>query len=271
MNFLAIFWIPTLALGLLVCNIFQIFGFLFFLPSWKRPWYRWISHCWYSLLNFALTRTLGCEIEEFGDDFPEENAFVICNHQAMADIPVIIHLSKKANRTGDLKWFAKSQLKWIPGLGWGLQFLDCLFLDRSWASDRRKIERVFHRLRESAAPFWIVSFLEGTRANPRKIKEGEVFAARKGWKPLQHLLFPRSKGFQATLEGMPSVQAVNIVTIHYVDGPPSLMRLFFHPTKIKVMKRRYTSWPKEEDAQPDWIRERFYEMDEFLGTQKTAN
>ena len=72
-----------------------------------------------------------------------ENALVIVNHQTMTDVQVLFLLARKAGRLGDLKWFVKDSLKYAPGFGWGMTFLDCLFVKRDWTADRAHIDQVF--------------------------------------------------------------------------------------------------------------------------------
>ena len=75
-----------------------------------------------------------------GDELPQtENAVVIANHQSMTDVQALFLLARKAGRLGDLKWFVKNSLKYVPGIGWGMVFLDCLFVKRDWTADRRRI------------------------------------------------------------------------------------------------------------------------------------
>lgn len=260
-------FVPPLALSLLAANLLQLF--LLFLRPFSKSLFlegnRRISALWFHYLTWTLQGPLRWKYE-FSQLPWKENAFVVANHQAMADIPAILAMAEKSGRLGDLKWFAKSQLKWIPGLGWGLQFLDCLFVKRNWASDKTKIEGVFSRLRQNKSPYWVISFLEGTRSSKAKIQQSQKYAERMGYFPLQHLLQPRTKGFSATLEGLGSSnQAIYLLCINYEGPPPSLLKLFFgRPETISIRAERFTEWPKDQDAQENWIRSRFQEMDQYL-------
>ena len=72
---------------------------------------------------------VGLKVHFSGDDVPEgENAVVICNHQGMGDILVLVCLALRKKRIGDLKWIVKDVLKYVPGLGWGMLFLECVFI-----------------------------------------------------------------------------------------------------------------------------------------------
>ena len=102
-----------------------------------------------------------------GDDLPQgENTLVVANHQSMADILVLMPLARRQARLGDMKWFAKDIIKYFPGVGWGMLFLDCLFLKRDWMADRSRIDQTFSKIRDHGVPFWVISFSEGTRRTP---------------------------------------------------------------------------------------------------------
>ena len=73
-------------------------------------------------------------------ELPRENALLIVNHQAMTDVQVLFLLARRERRLGDMKWFVKRSLRHWPGVGWGLRFLDCLFVKRDWTADRQRIE-----------------------------------------------------------------------------------------------------------------------------------
>ena len=80
---------------------------------------------------------------ETGDEVPDrENVILVSNHQEMVDIPVLFSFAYAKRRLGDMKFFAKDIIKYVPGFGWGLLFLDCLFVKRNWTSDKEKIDQV---------------------------------------------------------------------------------------------------------------------------------
>lgn len=166
----------------------------------------------------------GVKVVVTGDALPEgENTVVMANHQSMSDIPVILDVASRNGRLGDLKWYVKDVLKWVPGIGWGMVFLDCLFIKRDWTEDKDKIERVFRSIVSGNVPVWIVSFLEGTRIRPAKLQASQEFARTRQLPVLRHLLIPRTKGFVATMEGLRGhAHAVYDFTIGYVDAVPSL-------------------------------------------------
>ena len=185
---------------------------------------RWCADTWWGLCVIGAEHFNGTQIIFTGEDVAmRENAMLISNHQQMPDIPAIMKFSKTKERLGDLKFFVKKQLKWVPGMGWGMQFLDCPFIDRDWASDSEQIRRTFDRLVKGNVPVHLVSFVEGTRLTLPKLEVAQAYARENGLTVPRHTLVPRSKGFSASIEGLRShITAVYDLTIAYEVGVPSL-------------------------------------------------
>jgi len=115
-----------------------------------------------------------------GDKLPvRETAIVISNHRWFADWLSILLVAMRKGRMGCAKFFTKASIRYIPGFGWGMWCLDFPFLSRNWADDMKQIYRTFHGLRTRKLPFWLISHLEGTRINPKKLKESQDFAKKK--------------------------------------------------------------------------------------------
>jgi 1-acyl-sn-glycerol-3-phosphate acyltransferase len=211
----------------------------------------------------------GTEVIVSGEDLPtNENVLVVSNHQQMPDITTIMTLARSKGRLGDLKFFVKHALKWVPGVGWGMQFLNCPFLKRDWSADREKIDATFDTLVRERIPMWLVSFVEGTRATEAKIRASAEWAVERGLESTRHVLLPRTKGFVASVEGLGDhLNAVYDFTIGYVDGVPTLWQYITGRVKqIHVHIRRFPAdeLPKIEAELKQWLIDRFYEKDALL-------
>ncbi|MCO5143803.1 MAG: lysophospholipid acyltransferase family protein [Oligoflexia bacterium] len=268
-----LFTVVILAITILVANFIQVLSVLLLPISTflTRFINRFCSKYWFNLKILLLKKIQGIEFIYTGDKLSiSENAFVICNHQTMSDIPALLSLAYEYGRCGDTKWFVKDPLKWVPGVGWGLFLMDNLFVKRNWAADKEKIFKIFKRLRESKQPYWVISFLEGTRKTPKKLERSQQYAKKTGEKPLQNLLFPRTKGFVATLSGLDNtLDAVYFFLIGYPSAPPPLKMLFFGDVKKihlhaeRVLKNQI---PDTEEAQEKWIIEKFHSLDQKMGS-----
>ena len=225
---------------------------------------RFWAWCAWTTLSLHRTRAVMS-----GDELPQhENALVIVNHQTMTDVQVLFLLARKARRLGDLKWFVKDSLKYAPGFGWGMTFLDCLFVKRDWTADRARIERVFRRVVSGRVPLWLISFSEGTRMSPANLAASRKYAAEHALTLPRHVLLPRAKGFVASVVGLQGhISAVYDVTIGYVDGLPSLWQWAkgeMREVHLHVRRTAVAELPGAPEGLAHWLQERFVEKDERL-------
>jgi len=264
----------VLAIGfgtLLPINLLQLLS-LVVLPFSRRAFRavnRWCADTWWGWCVTGAELIYGVRVIFTGDDVPmRENALLIANHQQMPDITAIMKFCKTKDRLGDMKYFVKKQLKWVPGMGWGMQFLDCLFIDRDWTSDREKIRCTFDRLVSAKVPVHLVSFVEGTRFTLPKLEAAQAYAQKNGISVPRHTLVPRSKGFAASVEGLRDhITAIYDLTIAYEVGVPSLWQYFKGLVeRIHVHVRRFPieEVPKSADELRLWLLARWDEKNELL-------
>ena len=115
-----------------------------FAPNAFRRFNRGAADLWWGWC-VSISKTLhGVNLVITGDEVPaQENAVVVCNHQDMADITFLMVYARTKGRLGDMKYLVKDALKYVPGVGWGMLFLDCVFVKRDWAKDQKTIRRTF--------------------------------------------------------------------------------------------------------------------------------
>jgi len=90
--------------------------------------------------------------------------------------------------------------------------------------------------------FWMVLYPEGTRLNSKKLKESQDYADSKGLPRLTNVLWPRSKGFNATVECLrPGIDAVLDITVGYNEYFPETGAV--RPSAGDVLLRRSKVWP----------------------------
>ena len=266
--------IALTALGfatLLPINLLQL-GSLVFLPFSRKAFRavnRWAADTWWGMCVAVGDRFYKVRVIFTGDDVPmRESAVVVANHQQMPDIPAIMKFAKTKDRLGDLKFFVKKQLKWVPGMGWGMQFLDCLYIDRDWMADRETIRKTFSRLVNDRVPVYLVSFVEGTRLTAPKLAAAQEYARTHGLRTPVHTLVPRTKGFAATIEGLRgTVDAVYDLTIAYENAVPTLwqyMKGLVRRIHVHVQRFPIADLPDSADDLRQWLHDRWREKDEFL-------
>lgn len=260
-----------LFVSIVIINVFQTISLLVFPFSRKlfRSINRFFAKTWWSWCEWTVVKWCKVKISITGDEIPEkENAIIICNHQTMTDIPMLFTIAKKAKRLGDLKWFVKDSLKYAPGVGWGMLFLDCLFVKRNWHSDKDNIEATFKKFFKEDIPIWLMIFPEGTRFKKSKLERSHKIALRKGLPILNNVLLPRPKGFTSSVVGLKGhVSAVYDISINYFGSSPSLWELFKSSLKkveVNIVRYPIESLPADEKDLSNWIVERFKEKDQFL-------
>ena len=218
---------------------------------------------------YAVGFVQGVPVIFTGDKLPtDENAVIIANHQELSDVLFMLIFAHHYGRLADLKWFGKDALKYVPAVGWGLRFIDCVFLKRDWMRDQRSIEATFANLYENRVPMWLVNFMEGTRQAPEKYAASRAYAEKNGLRPLENLLLPRPKGFVATVHGLKDhLDAVYDLTLGYEGGGLSLKEIVFGPIRpVHIHVRRFSaaSLPKKDDELTAWVRNLFQEKDQLL-------
>ena len=257
--------------SLLLINLLQTASLVLrpFSRSTFRRVNRWFADLFWGWCAWTTLSLHHTRVVFTGDELPRhENALVICNHQTMTDVQALFLLARKAGRLGDLKWFVKDSLKYAPGFGWGMTFLDCLFVKRDWTADRAHIDRVFRRVVSAHVPLWLISFSEGTRLSPGKLASARRYAAEHLLPLPRNVQLPRARGFVASVTGLQAhLSAVYDVTIGYVDGLPSLWQWAKGEMReIHLDARRFAvaDLPTSPEALADWLRERFVEKDARL-------
>ena len=260
-----------LFLQLILTNIAQTLSLVLFPFSRRafRSFNRLCAGSWWGSCVVIAQWLHGSRLIYTGDTLPDrENAIVISNHQQMTDIFVLMMLAKPRGRLGDLKWFVKDVIKYVPGVGWGMLFLDCLYVKRDWDADKDRISTTFSKFQKNQIPIWLISFVEGTRIKPEKLKRSQKFAREKGLPVLENVLLPRTKGFAASVQGLSGhAKAVYDVTIGYPAGPPNLWQMASgKATEFHIHVRRFslTELPSNPVELASWLVTRYQEKDQLL-------
>lgn len=198
-----------------------------------------------------------------GDKLPfDENALLISNHVCAMDPFFQFCIAARRHRIGNVKFFAKEvnhcfskpqdfefielminqDIKMYFPWGPAMALVENIFIGRRWVDDDAKIASAFACLYgHPTVPVWLVSFLEGSRLTPKRLLEsksfakevtiitvsgvrpGELTVSQNGLPELEHCLYPRVKGFEATIRGAGDLlDAVYDVTLAYNGVPPTV-------------------------------------------------
>ncbi|KAI0094604.1 acyltransferase-domain-containing protein [Irpex rosettiformis] len=156
-----------------------------------------------------------------------ERAVLIANHQMYADWWYAWCLTYFMGTYKDVLIVLKKSLKWVPIVGWGMQFYRFIFLSRSWASDRLHLANSLAWLGREAqtkdTPLTFILYPEGTLVSKDTRPISKKFADKLGIPDMRHTLLPRSTGLHYSLRSLapriPSLGLIDI-TVAYPGIPP---------------------------------------------------
>ncbi|MCJ1414833.1 hypothetical protein MMC32_001162 [Xylographa parallela] len=197
-------------------------------------------------IQSIFTRSNAANITFSGIPLPtSESAIVVANHISWTDFYMIQALAIRAGMLGRCRWFAKSQLKKVPFLGWGLWAMGMPLVTRDWTHDSQEMDRVFRGIKKYNWPtctsfdcnakvqlrlsvdhhaVGLIAYSEATRYTPEKYAETLAWCKAHDRPLPQHTLYPRTRGFITTVQQLretPHVKAVYDLTIAYAEKRPS--------------------------------------------------
>lgn len=246
---------------LLIINLFQFVSILwrYISPSLFLRYNSFWADFYWSYIVWLAEKLGGLRVTVSCDHLPEgENAIVLSNHQSAVDTVVQLAFGKSRKRLGDMKFFVKDVIKYIPGPGWGMIFLDCIFMKRNWTRDRENVVRQLQKFKKFGFPIWVNLYPEGTRLKPSKLLAAQEFARDNNLPVPKRVLIPRVKGFLATIEGLDGhVDAVYDLTIAYPNGqPPTLWELLSaqgNLVKVEIKRYSISQIPKDQEGRSAWL------------------
>jgi 1-acyl-sn-glycerol-3-phosphate acyltransferase len=273
--------ITTAIIGVLIIGV-GVFKILLPFPATQRlcsaaanGLFRVWAYC--MSMMFQLTQRMEWHIK--GDLDLHENGWymVMANHRSWVDVLVLMHLTRRHMPTP--RFFLKSQLMWIPIVGWGCWVLDMPFMKR-YSKDliqkkpHLKGKDIATTTRSCAKfrhiPTTVVNFCEGTRFTPEKHKKKNS--------PFKNLLPPKAGGTAFSMQIMgEQFEAILDITIVYPgnDSRPVVWHLLSGRLKnvyvdIKTLPVTadligdYANDPKFKEHFQNWLNQRWHEKDQTI-------
>ena len=180
-------------------------------PAGNRVWW-FVNRCIYLLFHGPRPKLV---LE--GELDPDKTWLLICNHQAWADIVLLVDLL--AFQVPFFRFFLKRQLIWVPVIGFACWAFDMPFMKRhsrqaiaanpALAGQDLEATRAAC-LKYRRIPVTVVNFLEGTRFTERKRKSRNS--------PYRNLLRPKAAGLSFALNAM-GEQFAGIVDVTLCYAP----------------------------------------------------
>ena len=165
--FRALLYTLTSLLVLLWCSLTVSFAFLLFLLTGSRRGPFWAARNLWApgLLRIARVRLQVIGLENINKSGP---AIYIMNHQSFLDIPAAF-----AALQTNLHFIGKKELKYVPFVGWYMQLVGMIFVDRkSGTKAIASIKETGKLIRQGKT---VLAFPEGTRS-----RSGQIGSFKKG-------------------------------------------------------------------------------------------
>lgn len=158
------------------------------------------------------------------------------------------------------------------------QLAGFIYVRRNWTQDQQRIVSAFDKIKRLNTPAWIINYVEGSRATPKKLQEAQAFSRERGYPVLQNVLLPRIKGFATCVNQFRNshIKYVYDLTLGYrrrkdnVFKAPSMVRVhtrsLWPEYEFHVHVRRFAieDIPTNETELGHWLRKIWVEKDEFL-------
>ncbi|KAJ1991483.1 hypothetical protein GGI25_003466 [Coemansia spiralis] len=209
----------------------------------------------------------------------EHGCMMISNHQTYFDWIIIWILSYFQSCDGYVKIILKAELKKVPIFGWGMQFLDFIFLKRKWSEDEKIFAAHTQRIINHDDPTWLLIFPEGTVICNKRTAISDKYAEKMGLRRPEHTLLPRVSGSRVCLSKLRTrVPYLYDLTIGYEGlkkgdipedeyGLVSMYGKRVYPREVHIHVKRYptSEIPEDEAGFTEWMYRVFVEKDERMG------
>ncbi|KAJ3111353.1 hypothetical protein HDU96_005782 [Phlyctochytrium bullatum] len=216
-------------------NVVQCFSLpIYWMLSYRlyRVYIRLTERLFGSLMVILTYLLCPVELVLYGDTSllrNDQSLVVMSNHQTLVDWWYLWLVAWWKGAHGDVRIILKESLKWIPIVGWGMQFFEFIFLSRKIAIDEGRLRHAMSKIRTlttpstnlprttaagatssstptappARLPIWLLLFPEGTVYTPETIEVSTSHADKLRLPPSlrpRHTLLPRSRGLVLCLE-----------------------------------------------------------------------
>ncbi|CAJ0942744.1 unnamed protein product, partial [Mesorhabditis belari] len=249
---------------------------VFFSPSIFRHLTDRMIGLWLILPSGLLKLGYGSKVNVIGDAVDHsEPALIIMNHRTRLDWLFFwmgLYQQDPWLLTSE-KITLKSILKYVPGAGWAMQINSYIFLERSFETDKSKLQRILNYFSQIGMNYQVLLFPEGTDKCPRATERSRVYAEKKGLVHYQYLLHPRVTGFVFMIQEMRKTDYIKYiydVTVGFDDKiVQSEADFVLHgvvPKQVHFQTRKIpiTELPTDDKELGQWLVKLWAEKEEKL-------
>lgn len=220
-------------------------------------------------------------IDVEGDSVDPFSAVLIANHQLLADYIVLAALAQKLGNQGEIQWEALPQINFFTWFTLARApsakvLLNMARSDENWELAQLQSDRLFHRVRDSNTPEWVVLFPEVNIWTP-ETSYLQAAQARRYFLPEMHqVLYPRFSSFSNAVwllkaEKLPT-RAQKFSTLYDVlivhSKPVTLLEFFSckdpHKVTVHIKKKLLDRIPLRRAKMERWLEKCWVEKDKTV-------
>ncbi|CAB3396996.1 unnamed protein product [Caenorhabditis bovis] len=217
--------------GMLISSLFGVLYIasplvmlMFFDPRLYRKMLDRLVGAWVIFPGALMQYLFGAKVSVKGDmiDYTEP-ALIIMNHRTRLDWLFFWNALFKMDPwlCTTEKITLKGVLKYVPGAGWAMQAACYIFLDRTFSTDKIKLDSILNYLSDIGYRYQILLFPEGTDKCPKATERSRIHAEKKSLVHYNYVLHPRTTGFVHIVQTMRKTNNIKFlydVTIGFGDA-----------------------------------------------------
>jgi lysocardiolipin and lysophospholipid acyltransferase len=249
-------------------------------PGVYRRYTSWAAGMLFTYVAAIMELVFGTAVVHYGDPMPLSDgaAVLSSNHRTRLDWAMLYPLLARWGRLSTLHIVLKAGVRPMPYMGWVVQMIRYVFLERHWESDADHLARMLTYIADGGSnttprTHCVLLFPEGTDLSEKNKARSHAFAAKHGLATYHHVLHPRTKGFAACVAALRAarnrLQTVYDVTIAYTGSVPQKEAQLLTgrmPSATHALVRTYpaASLPGDEAGLEAWMVARFAEKEMLL-------
>lgn len=249
---------------------------LFISPRcWRKCMDRLVG-VWVVMPSSLMTYIFGAKVHVRGDMIDHSKpAVIIMNHRSRLDWLYFwnaLYVMDPWLCTSE-KITLKAILKYLPGAGWAMACNAYIFLDRTFRSDRTRLDQIIGYYSRCGYNYQILLYPEGTDKCPLATERSRKYAEKKNLIHYNYVLHPRTTGFIHVIQNMRKagyIDYVYDVTIGFGDCiVQSEVDFFLHgvcPKDVHYQVRKFdiNDLPLDDAGLSTWLTDLWKEKEEKL-------
>ncbi|KAL7070783.1 hypothetical protein ACQ4LE_009965 [Meloidogyne hapla] len=248
----------------------------YFNPKLFRRIVDFLIGYWLVLPSSIVEWLFGVRIHVLGDGIdPKRPSLIIMNHRTCLDWlffwcalwriePSLITTEKIV---------LKGEVKYLPGAGWAMAYNAFILLDRSFLTDKARIETFVEYYARMEQKYHLLLFPEGTDKCENATERSNSFAKKNNLVQYKYLLHPRTLGFVFLLQKMRKEKCVDFiydVTVGYgdqiVQSETDLVLRGMCPKDVHYLIQQIpdSSLPEDDEQLEKWLKDKWAKKEQIL-------